>query len=61
MAMDKDTEKSTVTMSEDTKEWLVDTYPDALSLQEAVRMAISDARTVHEYRAVIEKKATEDD
>ena len=42
--MDKTTEKTTVTIPEETVEWLTQTYPDALSLQEAVRMAISDAR-----------------
>jgi hypothetical protein len=33
-----------MTLSEDTAEWLEDAYPDALNPQEAVRMAISEAR-----------------
>lgn len=42
--MDKPTSKTTVTLSEDTEEWLKSEYPDALSLQEAIRTAMSDAR-----------------
>ena len=42
--MDNTTEKHTVTLSEDTVEWLKSEYPDALSVQEAIRTAISDAR-----------------
>ena len=42
--VDKTTTKATVTLSKDTVQWLEETYPDALSIQEAVRMAISDAR-----------------
>lgn len=46
LIMDKKTQKTTVTIPDETAEWLIETYPDALSLQEAVRMAISDARSV---------------
>ena len=42
--MDKTTEKTTVTLSDDTIDWLERTYPDALGIQEAIRMAINDAR-----------------
>jgi len=48
--MEKDTEKHTVTLSESTVEWLKQEYPDALSLQEALRTALSDARV---HRSVI--------
>lgn len=48
--MDKDTTKTTVTMSEETEQWLIQEYPDALSLQEAIRTAIADARV---HRSVI--------
>lgn len=34
----------TVTLNEETKEWLMKNYPDALNDQEALRMAVSDAR-----------------
>jgi hypothetical protein len=33
-----------MTLSEETAEWLEESYPDALNPQEAVRMAISEAR-----------------
>lgn len=46
--MDKDTEKATITISTETADWLRVRYPDALSMQEAVRMAISDARSQDE-------------
>ena len=46
--MNKDTEKTTVTISKDTKDWLTSEYPDALSLQEAIRTALSDARVHRE-------------
>jgi hypothetical protein len=39
-----DTIKTTVTLPEETESWLSETYPDALSTQEAIRMAISEAR-----------------
>lgn len=50
--MDKNTSKTTVTMSEKTEQWLLDEYPDALSLQEAIRTAISDARV---HRCVVKQ------
>lgn len=34
----------TVKLEDSTQEWLSDNYPDAINNQEAVRMAISDAR-----------------
>lgn len=43
-----DTRKINVTIGEDTEEWIRETYPDALSDQEAIRMAISDARMLRE-------------
>jgi hypothetical protein len=48
--MEKETSKTTVTMAESTEKWLRDEYPDALSLQEAIRTAISDARI---HRSVV--------
>jgi ABC-type ATPase involved in cell division len=40
------TKKITVTLDEETLSWLRETYPDALSDQEAIRMAINDSRTI---------------
>jgi len=47
-----DTTKITVTVDKETEEWLRSTYTDALSDQEAIRMAISDARLIREKRDV---------
>lgn len=44
MSMDKETSKVTVTLSDETIEWLESEYSDALSTQEAMRSALSDAR-----------------
>ena len=40
----RDTTKITLTLGKDTVSWVEEEYPDALSEQEAIRMAISDAR-----------------
>ena len=40
----RDTDKITLTLGKDTLSWVEQEYPDALSEQEAIRMAISDAR-----------------
>jgi hypothetical protein len=45
--MKEDNEKITVTLGEETLEWLRENYPDSLSDQEALRMAVSDARHQH--------------
>ena len=42
-----ETEKISMTVTVNSKEWLGETYPDAQSTQEAIRMAISDARQHH--------------
>lgn len=42
-----ETEKISMTLTTNSIEWLENTYPDAQSTQEAVRMAISDARQHH--------------
>jgi ABC-type nitrate/sulfonate/bicarbonate transport system ATPase subunit len=47
-----ETQKISATLNEDTVKWLEETYPDSLSNQEAIRMAISDARTLREHRDV---------
>jgi len=47
-----DTDKITVTVDEETIEWIQETYPEALSKQEAIRMAISDARLIRQNRDV---------
>lgn len=39
---------TTFTFREATREWLLETYPEALSINEALRMAISDARLVRD-------------
>lgn len=43
---ENDTKKITVTLDTGTLEWCRETYPDALSDQEAIRMAINDSRTI---------------
>jgi ABC-type molybdate transport system ATPase subunit len=40
---EEDTEKINLTLKEKTRTDLLERYPDALSVQEAARMAISDA------------------
>ncbi|QAS68820.1 ORF12 [Halorubrum pleomorphic virus 11] len=42
-----ETEKISMTVTVNSKKWLAETYPDAQSTQEAIRMAISDARQHH--------------
>lgn len=49
--MSDESEKMTATFKEETLVWLRETYPDAMSDQEAVRMAISDARGLREWQA----------
>ena len=44
MGKQKETEKLSMTLTTVSIDWLHDTYPEAQSTQEAVRMAISDAR-----------------
>ena len=44
MGKSKETEKLSMTLTTVSIDWLHDTYPEAQSTQEAVRMAISDAR-----------------
>jgi hypothetical protein len=43
-----DTFKTTLTLNERTEEWLMKAYPDALNLQEAIRSAIADSRTIRD-------------
>lgn len=42
-----ETKKISMTLTTNSIEWLKTAYPDAQSTQEAVRMAISDARQHH--------------
>ena len=42
-----ETEKISMTLTTKSIDWLEATYPDAQSTQEAVRMAVSDARQHH--------------
>ena len=42
-----ETEKISMTLTTNSIDWLEATYPNAQSTQEAVRMAISDARQHH--------------
>lgn len=44
MGNQKETKKLSMTLTSESIDWLHDTYPEAQSTQEAVRMAISDAR-----------------
>ena len=45
--VNNETEKISMTLTTNSIEWLEAKYPDAQSTQEAVRMAISDARQHH--------------
>ena len=42
------TKKISMTITVATERWLQATYPDAASTQEAIRMAISDARIIQD-------------
>jgi hypothetical protein len=46
MADDDGKKKFTMTVTSETEDWLDSTYPDADNIQEALRMAVSDARLV---------------
>ena len=41
---DTETVKISMTITKNTREWIIETYPDAQSVQEGLRMAVSDAR-----------------
>jgi hypothetical protein len=43
---DRETETTTFTYRPQTREWLFETYPDAIGISEAIRAAIADARLV---------------
>lgn len=45
--VDNDTTKISMTLTTNSVDWLSERYPDAQSTQEAIRMAISDARQHH--------------
>lgn len=42
--MESETVKISMTITKATEQWLSETYPEAQSTQEALRMAVSDAR-----------------
>ena len=44
MGKNPETQKLSMTLTDDSIEWLNEQYPEAQSTQEAVRMAVSDAR-----------------
>ena len=48
MADSNEKVKFSQTLKKETEDWLLDTYPDADGIQEAVRMAISDARILRD-------------
>ena len=52
-------EQTKVAMNDSTYEWLEETYPDAMSDPERVRMAINDARNAHDERAEAQELADE--
>jgi uncharacterized membrane protein YebE (DUF533 family) len=52
--MNRETTKTNVTIAEETEQWLKREYPDALSMQEAIRTALSDARA---HRNVIKSSS----
>jgi len=43
-SMETETKKISMTITVKTENWLETTYPEAQSTQEAIRMAVSDAR-----------------
>ena len=45
--MDTETVKISMTITVETKEWIKSTYPEAQSIQEGLRMSVSDARQHH--------------
>ena len=45
---DTETVKISMTITRNTREWIIETYPDAQSVQEGLRMAVSDARKQQE-------------
>ena len=45
--VENETKSISMTLTTNSVEWLEKTYPDAQSTQEAVRMALSDARQHH--------------
>ncbi len=44
---DTETVKISMTITVKTREWIKSTYPEAQSIQEGLRMAVSDARQHH--------------
>jgi len=48
MSDDNEKVKFSQTIKKESEEWLLETYPDADGVQEATRMAISDARLLRE-------------
>ena len=52
MSDETDTKSTTFTFKPETEQWLLETYPDAIGLNEAIRNAISDARLVREHRNI---------
>lgn len=58
---DSNNSKFTMTITAKTEAWLSDTYPDALDIQDAIRMAISDARIIREHRDVTVMNGNSDD
>ena len=45
---ERETVKISMTITEKTQQWVNENYPEAQSTQEAIRMAINDAREYHE-------------
>lgn len=50
MTGDDENVKFTMTIPQQTADWLRETYPDGLETQDRIRMAISDARLLRELR-----------
>jgi len=48
MSDDSETKSTTFTYKKSTEDWLLETYSDAIGLNEAIRNAIADARLVRE-------------
>ncbi len=58
---DNEKVKFSQTIKKETEDWLLETYPDADGVQEAVRMAISDARILREdFHATLTRRRPND-
>jgi hypothetical protein len=57
---DTENVRMTMTISQESADWLLEMYPEALELTEAVRMAITDARKLDKLRNRVQSATYED-